>query len=64
MWVVTYIGETFSAAKIRTFMWLVTSVSAAMDGQSTSLDESLFAGLVVTRIWSLVCVDAVVSLEI
>lgn len=43
-------------------MRLVACVCAAMDGQRTTLDESLLARLVVARVGALVGVDAIVSL--
>ena len=45
-------------------MGFVAGVCAAMDGQRAALDKSFLAWLVVARVWALVGVDAIVSLEI
>lgn len=43
-------------------MRLIACVCATMDGQRASLNEGLFAGLVVTSVWTLVGMDAIMSL--
>ncbi len=45
-------------------MWLLSGVGADVNSQGTSLDEALTTRLSQTREWSLVDVDAVMSLQI
>lgn len=43
---------------------LFTCVRSRVDGQGTPLDEALVAAFHAAAVWSLVCVDAVVSAEV
>jgi hypothetical protein len=45
-------------------VWLLSGVGANMNSQGTSLDEALATSWGQTRVWSLVGVDAVMSLQI
>jgi hypothetical protein len=59
-----HIGESLPTANMLALMRLLACVCTDVDGQGAPLDEALHASGRQARIWALVCVDAVMSLEI
>ncbi len=59
-----YIREAFSTTQIWTLVRFVSGVCSAMDGQGAALDECFLTRLVITRVWSLVCMYTVVPLKV
>ena len=60
----THIREALPATNIGTFVGFVASVSAPMDRQCTALDKGLLARLVVACVRPLICMDAVMPLQV
>lgn len=60
----SYIGKGTGASFEIAHERLFTRVRSRVDGQGTSLDEALVAAFHATAIWTLICVDAVVSAEV
>lgn len=60
----TYIGESLVAAMLLAHMGLLASVGADVHSQCASLDEALATLRSIALIWSFVCVNAIVSLQV
>ena len=59
-----YIREAFSAAKVFALVRLLSSVGADVYSEGAALDEGLATVVVVADVWALICMYAVVTLQI
>jgi hypothetical protein len=60
----THIGEPLAAANVLALMGLLARVCADVHGQGTPLDEALATSRGCTSVRTLVCVNAVVPLQV
>jgi hypothetical protein len=60
----SYIREALAAANVLALVRLLTSVSANVNSQGTALDEALATARNGARVWALVRVYSVMSLEV
>lgn len=59
-----YIREAFSTSGMLALMGLLARVSTDMNSKSTPLDEALATTWSHTGVWTLICMYAVMSLEV
>lgn len=59
-----YVGEPFSAADMLALVRLLASMGSDVNCQGTSLDEALPTSGCHARVWTLIGVDSIMSLEI
>lgn len=60
----SYIRESFTTADVHALMGFLPGVGANVDGESTPLNETLTTPWSHTRVWSLVGMNSVVSLQV
>lgn len=60
----SYIGEPFATADVLALVRLLASMGSDVNCQGTSLDEALPTTRCHARVWTLIGVDSIMSLEI
>lgn len=60
----SYIRKSLPTRHILAFVWFLASMSSNVNSKGAPLNEALAASWDLTRVWSLVDVDAIMSLQV